>query len=199
MEAWVGTLQGPARAEATGFFSIIARSPDGHFMSVPYSVAYRNTLLLASHYLRRAAAASAQPSLKRYLELRADAFLSNDYYPSDLAWMQLDAAIEPTIGPYETYEDKWFGYKAAFEAFITLRDDLETEKLAAFSSELQGLENALPIDPKYRSPKIGALAPIRVVNVVFTAGDANRGAQTAAFNLPNDDRVITRTDRNGSC
>ncbi len=122
--------------------------------------------------------------------MRAKAFLSNDYYASDMAWMELDASIEPTIGPYETYEDEWFGYKAAFEAFVTLRDDAETKQLGMFSSELQGLENALPIDPKYRSPKLGALAPIRVVNVIFTAGDGNRGVQTAAFNLPNDDRVI---------
>ena len=109
--------------------------------------------------------------------------------------MELDASIEPTIGPYETYEDEWFGYKAAFEAFVTLRDDAETKKLGVFSAELQGLENALPIDPKFRNPKLGALAPIRVVNVVFTAGDGNRGVQTAAFNLPNDDRVIRRRAR----
>jgi hypothetical protein len=104
--------------------------------------------------------------------------------------MELDASIEPTIGPYEVYEDEWFNFKAAFEAFITLRDDVETKKLASFSSHLQDLENALPIDPKLRNPKLGALAPIRVVNVVFTAGDANRGVQTAAFNLPNDERVV---------
>ena len=104
--------------------------------------------------------------------------------------MELDAAIEPTIGPYETYEDEWFNYKAAFEAFITLRDDAESKKLQTFSAHLQELESALPIDAKYRNPKLGAMAPIRVVNVVFTAGDANRGVQTAAFNLPNDERVI---------
>ena len=106
--------------------------------------------------------------------------------------MELDAPIEPTIGPYEVYEDEWFNFKAAFEAFITVRDDAESEKLQTFSKHLQALENALPIDPKYRSAKLGALAPIKVVNVVFTAGDGNRGVQTAAFNLPNDERVITR-------
>src|SRR5215208_1228473 len=103
--------------------------------------------------------------------------------------MGLDASIEPTIGPYETYEDEWFNYKAAFEAFITLRDDAETQKLARFGSELQDIENNLPIDPKYRNPKLGALAPIRVVNSVFSAGDGNRGVQTAAYNLPNDERI----------
>ena len=133
---------------------------------------------------------TSQPTLKKYLTTRADAFLSNDYFASDMAWMELDASLEPTIGPYETYEDEWFGYKAAFEAFIAVRDDAETQKLSSFSHELQALENALPINPAYRSPKLGALAPIRVVNVVFTAGDGNRGVQTAAFNLPNDDRVI---------
>ncbi|HXY42216.1 MAG TPA: hypothetical protein VEQ10_21245, partial [Vicinamibacteria bacterium] len=115
----------------------------------------------------------------------------NDYYESDVAWMELDASIEPTIGPYETYEDGWFGYKAAFESFIALRDEAETGKLARLSSQLQWLEDRLPIEPKLRNPKLGALAPIRVVDVVFTAGDGNRGVQTAAYNLPNDERVVS--------
>ena len=191
VDTWFTSAAGPEKALATGFFSVIRRDAGGRLMAVPYSVEYRNTLSLAAEHLHRAAAATTQPSLKRYLELRAAAFLSNDYYDSDIAWMELEASIEPTIGPYETYEDAWFGYKAAFEAFVTLRDDAETKKLGVFSSELQGLENALPIDARFRNPKIGALAPIRVVNVVFTAGDANRGVQTAAFNLPNDDRVIS--------
>ena len=190
MEKWFGTLKGEAYARATGFFSVIRRGADGSLVAVPYSVAYQNALVEAAGHLRKAAELTTQPSLKKFLDLRAKAFLTNDYYESDVAWMELDAPIEPTIGPYETYEDKWFGYKAAFEAFVTLRDDAETKKLGMFSSELQGLENALPIDPKYRNAQLGALAPIRVVNVVFTSGDANRGVQTAAFNLPNDDRVI---------
>src|SRR4029077_11997097 len=106
------------------------------------------------------------------------------------AWMELDASIEPTIGPYEVYEDEWFNYKAAFESFITMRDETETAKLARFGAELQEIENNLPIDPKFRNPKLGALAPIRVVNTVFSAGDANRAVQTAAYNLPNDERVV---------
>ena len=104
--------------------------------------------------------------------------------------MELDAEVEPTIGPYEVYEDEWFNAKAAFEAFITVRDDAESKKLQAYAAHLQELENALPIDPRYRNPTLGALAPIRVVNVVFAAGDANRGVQTAAYNLPNDERVV---------
>jgi hypothetical protein len=103
--------------------------------------------------------------------------------------MKLDASIEPTIGPYETYEDEWFSDKAAFEAFVGVRDDAESKKLALFSTELQDIENHLPIDASLRNPKLGALAPIRVVNEIFCAGDANHGVQTAAFNLPNDERV----------
>jgi hypothetical protein len=104
--------------------------------------------------------------------------------------MRLDASIEPTIGPYEVYEDEWFNLKAGFEAFITVRDDAETDKLAVFGQHLQSLEDALPIDPSLRNPKLGALAPIRVVNLAFAAGDGNSGVQTAAFNLPNDERVV---------
>ena len=104
--------------------------------------------------------------------------------------MELDASIEPTIGPYEVYEDEWFNYKAAFESFITVRDDAETAKLARFGAELQGIEDHLPIEPKYRNPKLASMSPIRVVNTVFSSGDANHGVQTAAFNLPNDERVI---------
>ncbi len=116
--------------------------------------------------------------------------LSNDYYDSDVAWMELKGAIEPTIGPYEVYEDEFFNYKAAFESFITIQDEDESAKIQKFSGELQEIENRLPIDPKYRNPKIAGMAPLVVVNEIFAAGDANRGVQTAAFNLPNDERVL---------
>jgi len=189
VERWFDSLGGEARRQATGFFSVIRRDASGGLTAVPYNVHYRSALAIAAEHLRRAASLTTQPSLRRYLELRADAFLSNDYYDSDIAWMELDASIEPTIGPYETYEDEWFSFKAAFEAFVTIRDDAETAKLERFGAELQGLEDTLPIDARYRNPQLGGLAPIRVVNVVFTAGDANSGVQTAAFNLPNDERV----------
>jgi Peptidase family M49 len=191
VEAWIKTLPAAERTRATGFFTTIRRGADGKFIAVPYSLEYQGELALATRLLQEAAALTTQPTLKSYLDKRAAALLTNDYYDSDLAWMSLDASIEPTIGPYETYEDEWFNYKAAFEAFITLRDDVETQKLARFGSELQEIENNLPIDATYRNPKLGAMAPIRVVNTVFSSGDANRGVQTAAFNLPNDERVIT--------
>ena len=98
--------------------------------------------------------------------------------------------IDVTIGPYETYNDELFGYKAAFEAYITIRDEAETDKVKFFSARLQEIENNLPIDAKYRNPKIGALAPIRVVNELISSGDAAHGVRTAAFNLPNDERVV---------
>jgi hypothetical protein len=106
--------------------------------------------------------------------------------------MDLDAPIDITIGPYETYNDEIFGYKAAFEAYVNLRDDAETAKLKFFGDHLQEVENNLPIDAQYRNPKLGGQAPIRVVNEVFAAGDGAHGVQTAAYNLPNDERVITQ-------
>ncbi|HZI10369.1 MAG TPA: hypothetical protein VE153_08215 [Myxococcus sp.] len=195
VEAWVKSLPEAKQKEATGFYTTIRRGTDGKFISVPYSVEYQGELAQAAALLREAAALTQQPTLKAFLTARADAFLSNDYYASEVAWMKLDASIEPTLGPYEVYEDGWFNYKAAFEAFIGVRDDAETQKLAKFSAQLQGLENNLPIDPKLRNPKLGALAPIRVINSLFTSGDANHGVQTAAFNLPNDERV---TEKMGS-
>ncbi|QQR43320.1 hypothetical protein JKA73_30410 [Myxococcus xanthus] len=189
VDAWVKSLPEAQQKEATGFYTTIRRGTDGRFITVPYSVEYQGELAQAAALLREAAALTQQPTLKAFLTSRADAFLSNDYYASEVAWMELDASIEPTIGPYEVYEDEWFNYKAAFEAFVGLRDDAETQKLAKFSGQLQGLENNLPIDPKLRNPKLGALAPIRVINSLFSSGDGNRGVQTAAFNLPNDERV----------
>ena len=190
IEKWIDSLSGAEKTRATGFFTTIRRDASGRFVQVPYNIEYQGELAIAAQHLRAAAAATAQPTLKAFLDARAAAFTSNDYYDSDVKWMELDATIEPTIGPYEVYEDEWFNYKAAFEAFITVKDQTESAKLQKFAGALQDIENNLPIDPKYRNPKLGALAPIAVVNTVFSAGDGNRGVQTAAFNLPNDERVI---------
>ena len=190
VETWLSSLSPTDHAKATGFFTTIRRDDDGKFEIVPYSSEYKAELTRAAGMLRDAAELTSDASLKKFLAARADAFLSNDYYASDVAWMELDSAIEPTIGPYEVYEDEWFNFKAAFEAFITVRDADESAKLVKFGGELQDIENHLPIDPKLRNPKLGGMAPIRVVNVVLAAGDGNRGVQTAAFNLPNDERVI---------
>src|SRR5215467_5838972 len=188
--AWVQTLSDSDKQKATGFFYLIRRGADKKLTIVPYSQAYKEYLEPAARLLREAAASTTNATLKNFLNKRADAFGSDDYYESDVAWMDLDSPIDVTIGPYETYEDEMFSYKAAFEAFITLRDEAESAKLAKFSAHLQELENNLPIDPKYRNPKLGAASPIRVVNEVFGSGEGNSGVQTAAFNLPNDERVV---------
>ena len=104
--------------------------------------------------------------------------------------MELKGAIEPTIGPYEVYEDELFNFKAGFESYVTIQDEAETAKLQKFAGELQEIENNLPIEPRHRNPKLGGLAPIVVVNEIYAAGDGNRAVQTAAFNLPNDERVV---------
>ena len=189
IEAWIKSLPAAEQARAKGFFTVVRREADKKLTLVPYNVEYEGELTLAAALLREAAKAASEPTLQRFLTTRAEAFLSNDYYQSDVAWMELKGAIEPTIGPYEVYEDEWFNYKAAFESFITVQDEAESAKLQKFSGQLQDIENHLPIDPKYRNPKLGALSPIVVVNEIFCAGDANHGVQTAAFNLPNDERV----------
>jgi Peptidase family M49 len=192
IERWIQSLPAAERTHATGFFTLVRRpgGANGTFTLVPYNAEYQPELTRAAALLREAAAITKEPTLKAFLTKRADAFLSNDYYDSDVAWMELKGAIEPTIGPYEVYEDELFNYKAAFEAFITVQDETESAKLQKFGGQLQDIEDHLPIDPKYRNPKLGGLAPIVVVNEIFSAGDANRGVQTAAFNLPNDERVV---------
>jgi hypothetical protein len=189
-DSWLNTLPQAEKEKAIGYFYTIRRDKYGKLTTVPYSVEYRAFLDPAARLLRDAAYLTSNPSLKDFLTKRAAAFLSNDYFESDVAWMDLDSPIDVTIGPYETYEDELFGYKAAFEAYATLRDDAETAKLKKFSGYLQELENNLPIDPRYRNPKLGAASPIRVVNEVFSSGEGNSGVQTAAFNLPNDERVV---------
>jgi hypothetical protein len=190
-EAWVKALAAPAREQAIGFFTVVRRNADKQLSLVPYSKAYAADLRTAAGLLREAAALTDNASLRKFLTLRAEAFLSNDYYASDVAWMDLDAPLDITIGPYETYNDELFGYKAGFEAYITIRDEAETNKLKTVAQHLQEVENNLPLEARYRNLKLGASAPIRVVNEVYAAGDGAHGVRTAAFNLPNDERVIS--------
>lgn len=189
-EAWTTTLPEAQRRQAEGFFTVIRRDAGRRLTIVPYSQAYRQDLTRAAALLHEAARLTDNQSLRRFLDLRADAFLSNDYYSSDVAWMDLDAPLDITIGPYETYNDELFGYKASYEAYVNLRDDRETARLQSFAGRLQEVENNLPIEPRYRNPKLGALAPITVVNEIRAAGDGAHGVRTAAYNLPNDERVI---------
>lgn len=185
--AWLE--QHPEDREAfTGLHTIIQRGEQG-LEAVPYSLAYGEQLERAAAALRRAAAATDNQSLKTFLELRADAFFSDDYFASDMAWMDLDSPIEVVIGPYETYEDGLFGYKAAFESFVCVANPEDSAALDKFKGELPFLERNLPIPDQYKNFERGSESPIRVADEVFTAGDARAGVQTLAFNLPNDERV----------
>lgn len=190
-ESWVATLPAAQQEQAKSFFTVIRwQGGAKQLTAIPYSEEYKDDLDRAAGLLHEAAGLTGNASLRKFLNARADAFSSNDYYESDLAWMDLDAPLDITIGPYETYNDGLFGYKAAFEAYVNLRDDAETAKLSAFTKHLQEIENHLPMDAKYRNPRLGAAAPIRVVDEIIATGDGAHGVQTAAYNLPNDDRVV---------
>ncbi|MGV7208931.1 dipeptidyl-peptidase 3 family protein [Oxalobacteraceae bacterium A2-2] len=192
LESWMNGLPADQKNQAQWFFTTIRSGADGQFKIVKYSDEYRPELEKAAALLRGAAADTDNASLKKFLSLRADALLSNDYLASDFAWMDLDAPVDITFGPYETYNDELFGYKAAFEAYVNVRDEKETRKLDFFAKHLQELEDNLPLDAQYRNPKVGGAAPMVVVNQVYGAGDGNMGVQTAAYNLPNDERIISQ-------
>ncbi|XP_061344414.1 nudix hydrolase 3 isoform X3 [Gastrolobium bilobum] len=202
-EIWKESLEKDQQNEATGFFNVIKRHSEFILDSdlsdnkvgsahdlyiVPYSQEYKSILAKAADLLHKAGDISNTPSLKRLLHSKAEAFLSNDYYDSDIAWMELDSKLDVTIGPYETYEDKFFGYKATFEAYIGVKDDEATAQLKLFGDNLQLLEENLPMDSAYKSKDVNA-APIRVIQLLYNAGDV-KGPQTLAFNLPNDERIV---------
>ena len=189
-EQWVNKLYPESKAVAEGFFTVIRRDQSHKLKMVHYTEEYRHDLTVAARLLKEAAALTDNATLKKFLTTRADAFATNNYFESDMAWMDLDAPVDVTYGPYETYNDELFGYKAAFEAYINVRDEKESSRLSFLSDHLQDIENNLPEDAQYRNPRLGALAPIRVVNEVFGAGDGNHGVQTAAYNLPNDEKVV---------
>ena len=191
LETWMNGLSADDKQQAQWFFTTIRAGKDGKYQTVKYSDEYKVELKQLARLLDEAAAATDNASLKKFLTLRAKAFLDNDYLPSDFAWMDLDSPVDITIGPYETYNDELFGYKAAFEAYVNIRDQAETQKLNFFARHMQELEDNLPLDARYRNPKVGALAPMVVVNQVYGAGDGNMAVQTAAYNLPNDERIIS--------
>jgi hypothetical protein len=187
-EAWIAKHPGD-KEKFTSTFTVIRRGKDGGLVAVPYAQEYAEWLKPAAKLLREAAAITGNASLKKFLELRAAAFESDDYYASDVAWMDLDAPVEVTIGPYETYEDDLFGYKAAFEAYVTVNLPKESAALALYKERLPWLERNLPIPDADKNLHRGTESPIRVVDLVYGGGEAQAGVQTAAFNLPNDERV----------
>ncbi|CAF2065795.1 unnamed protein product [Brassica napus] len=201
--SWLSSLTEEQKRAATGFFSVIKRRSEANLdaslsdhlsdsnsdlYSIPYSEIYRPFLTKASELLQKAGDLVTSQSLKKLLHSKAEAFLSNDYYESDIAWMDLDSKLDITIGPYETYEDEIFGYKASFEAFIGIKDDKATADLKLFGDNLKLLEDNLPLDSVYKSKDVSA-APIRVIQLIYNSGDVN-GPQTVAFNLPNDEKIV---------
>ncbi len=167
----------------------VIRRQEGRLVAVPYSQVYADLLTEAAEKLRAAAAVTTSPSLARFLALRADALLSDDYFESDLAWMDLDSDLEVVFGPYETYEDSLNGYKAAFEVFLCVTQPEDSAALARYKRQLPFLEQNLPLPDRLRTGSRGSESPIRVADELLTAGDARAGVQTLAFNLPNDERV----------
>lgn len=187
-EQWLKSNPGD-ESSFTSSFTVIRRNGN-NLEAIPYSEFYQPQLKEASAYLRKAAEYADNPSLKKYLTLRAEAFESNNYFDSDMAWMDLkDNTIETVIGPYEVYEDGLFNYKAAFESFVTIKDPEESARLKKFATYLPQIEAHLPLDSKYKIEKRGSESPIVVVDEVYAGGESNYGVQTLAFNLPNDERV----------
>jgi hypothetical protein len=168
-------------------FTVVKREGDG-LVAVPYSKAYAEWLEPAAEHLEKAAQLTKNASLRKFLKSRAKAFRTDDYYQSDKDWMDLDSPIEITIGPYETYEDQLMGKKAAFEAFVTVSDPEASKRLEKFKSYLPDMEHNLPVPEEVKTER-GSESPIRVVDLVYTSGDARKSVQTIAFNLPNDERV----------
>jgi Peptidase family M49 len=187
-EGWIAKHPGE-KETLTSTVTVIRRGPDRSLTAVPYSREYAEWLKPAANLLREAAVLTGNASLKKFLELRAAAFENDDYYASDLAWMDLDAPVEVTIGPYETYEDELFGYKASFEAFVTVNLPKESAALALYKERLPWLERNLPIPDEDKNLNRGTESPIRVVDTVYSSGETRAGVQTIAFNLPNDERV----------
>jgi len=176
------------KIELQWLFTIVRR--DGtDLVAIPYSAFYRDFLEPAATRLREAAALTTNPSLRNFLNKRADAFLSDNYQDSDMAWMDLNGPIEVVIGPYEVYEDNLFNYKASFESFVTVVDAAESAKLTAYAHALPDMERNLPEPEQYKNLDRGNESPIKVVQELYTAGDARSGVQTSAFNLPNDETV----------
>jgi len=180
----------PGEAEAlTSPYTVVKRQGD-KLVAVPYSQEYRQRLEPAAKLLEQAAAKTSNPSLRKFLTLRAEAFRTDDYFESELAWMDLkDTPIEIAIGPYETYTDGLYGRKTAFEAFVTLRNPEESAKLDKYKALLRDMEANLPVEEKYKNFQRGFESPISVVDQVRGGGDNVPGVQTIAFNLPNDERV----------
>ncbi|PSJ43221.1 dipeptidyl-peptidase 3 family protein [Allosphingosinicella deserti] len=180
----------PEQKEAlTSPYTVVRRQGE-KLVAIPYSVEYREWLEPAARLLEQAAARTSNTSLRTFLTLRAKAFRTNDYYPSELAWMEVSGTpIEVVIGPYEVYTDTLYGTKTAFEAFVTVQNPKESAALAKYKTLLPDMERNLPVEERYKNFNRPFTSPILVADQVHGGGDNVPGVQTVAFNLPNDERV----------
>ncbi|MCJ2183416.1 hypothetical protein MTR62_12055 [Novosphingobium sp. 1949] len=177
------------KAALLGPYTVVRRKGDA-LVAIPYSQAYREWLEPAAKLLDKAAAITSNPSLRTFLRLRANAFRTDQYFASELAWMDLEGTpIEVAIGPYEVYTDRLMGAKTAFESFVTLKDPEQSAALAKYKTYLRDMEANLPIEDQYKNFQRGFASPIAVAEQVHGGGDNVPGPQTVAFNLPNDERV----------
>ncbi|MGM0525157.1 MAG: dipeptidyl-peptidase 3 family protein [Pseudomonadota bacterium] len=177
-------------ADKTSLYTLLRRDDNGQLMTVNYSDAYQQQLTEAADILRQAADLAESQSFANYLRLRADAFLSNEYQPSDLAWMDMtDNDIDVVIGPIENYEDQLFGYKTAFESYVLIKDKAWSERLAKYAQFLPELQRGLPVEDKYKAEVPGSNAQLNAYDAIYYAGHSNAGSKTIAINLPNDEQV----------
>ncbi len=187
-EAWI-TAHPEDKEAFTSLYTVIRRNGD-KLVAIPYHEYYAAWLVPAAKLLREAADITTNPSLKKFLSMRAESFLTDDYFESEMAWMDLaDTPIEVAIGPYEVYTDGMFGYKAAYEAFVTIKNPEESAALARYKDYLRDMEANLPVDDSYKNFKRGFESPIAATYQIHGGGDNVPGVQTIAFNLPNDERV----------
>lgn len=181
----------PEKADSLkSLYTLVRRGPGGGLEAIPYHRAYQERLLLAAADLRMAAALARDPGLKNYLELRAEALRTDDYQASDLAWLEMkDNSVDVIIGPIETYEDQLFGYKAAYEAYVLIKDQAWSRKLERYAALLPDLQRELPVPALYKRERPGLESELGVYDAVFYAGHANAGPKAIAVNLPNDEEI----------
>ncbi|MGN6235291.1 dipeptidyl-peptidase 3 family protein [Dyella sp.] len=176
--------------DKASLYTLLRRDDAGKLTTVPYHVAYKTELDKAAGLLREAAKLAKDKGFAKYLTMRADALQSDDYQPSDFAWMDMKSnPVDIVIGPIETYEDQLFGYKASYESYVLVKDQAWSKRLARFAKYLPELQRELPVDAKYKAETPGSDADLNAYFAVYYAGDANVGAKTIAINLPNDEQV----------
>jgi hypothetical protein len=191
-EEFAAAIEGSPTKEAAfkSLYTLIRRDASGNLVAVPYHVAFANGLQAAAAKIREAAELAEDPGLKKYLELRAEALITDDYQQSDFAWMDMkDNGLDLVIGAIEQYEDQLFGYKAGFEAYVLVKDKAWSQRLSRYAALLPQLQRGLPVPDAYRAETPGSDADLNAYDAVYYAGESNAGSKTIAINLPNDEKV----------